>query len=616
MSARWKLGSVVLLSSLLAGSRLPAQAPPVYRRAASTAWVAPAVDSIARTDRWLRSPRYVRVDTIRGGVTWIQFEPLLVPLAARTVTPEAAATGFLARYGSSLFGVDPEHGSFELLAGSQDAGLHHYRYAQRYAGYSVMNGQLIIHVARVGERYAVQSANGWLFPRVVVPATPALSRLSAEAAALRGLGRASNVEMNEPPVVVADQGSYRLAYLIPVFDSTRYGIFTRYVDAENGIVFAEASDELRFAPNSESAAARSSPAPAVSSRRSAMAPTYVAASGFDALAQFQTFKVWDTETGVFELRDNAHPGASEVRIHNLSPNPLQSCNAQNIVTGTGTEWTNNAAGNEEVSAVHNLGETVTYFKNTFNRNGMQNNSGVAKACVHGSHPTFSALYSRAYKTLSFRQASGVDGPSVGAQDVVTHEFAHGVQHHEIGGIGFDTLPAPTATAEALSDFFGARHRNSPCMAGDVFGGGCFRYLHLDSISSCGSYPDCVGIRLASALWNATQTSSGYYATETDGNVYHGLASYLTASMDIYEAAHAILTRARIQEHWGGQLGASAELETRFYANGLQSHPPVTVQMSGTSQWTVTINNSYYTYDISFEIGSHGLNADGSVAWPE
>jgi hypothetical protein len=186
-----------------------------------------------------------------------------------------------------------------------------------------------------------------------------------------------------------------------------------------------------------------------------------------------------------------------------------------------------------VSAIHHIGEVVTHFKNTWNRNGMEDDGSAFKACVHGSSTEFNAYwYPGSPSNMGFRQATGSDGPSVAALDVVGHEYMHGIEHDEVGFVSY--AGDGPELGEALPDYFGARINQSPCIAGDVYGAGCLRRIDTDSTwselmadSACAADPHCRGRAFASSLWLTSVADSGSYATETDHSTYHAMLYYMT-----------------------------------------------------------------------------------------
>lgn len=162
--------------------------------------------------------------------------------------------------------------------------------------------------------------------------------------------------------------------------------------------------------------------------RAALVAGFVTAQGTDWWDDNQTFKAYNTGTGTYELRDDGHPGASEIRVRDYNGSDFfASCSSsRQYVTHTSTTWATDPYGLEEVSAVHHLGETVSFFKNTYDRDGMENTGGALLACVHGDAGYYQAAYDPTYNSIKLSQETAEEGPSAAAQDAVTHEFAHGI----------------------------------------------------------------------------------------------------------------------------------------------------------------------------------------------
>ncbi len=562
---------------------------------------------------------YVRFDSSTGVVRWIV--PRTVPPASREPTAEGVAARFIGDY-ADLLGVHPTKGSLILSRVRADGIFTHFHYAQHHAGHRVLNGELLVHVIRTPGGFAVQGANGHVFPGVDVSMS-SIGYASAQDASLAGVERGIVAgKADTAAVIVAHAGSYRLTYRTMISDPGRGAIVTRYVDARNGIVYGESP----ASPSSGSSTVDDlSGLGRKASSPSGLSGTRRRSSGFETLVaddwyfDERSFGVLNTGS-VYQLRDPTQPGVAEIQVYDLNEESIDNgrCDNEALVEHpNNAAWPDDEYGREEVSAVHNLGETVAYFRNKGFTNGMHDDStDILRGCVHGTEGA--ADYDPENHRLSFRAKPNVSGwgPVVAARDVVTHEFAHGIHWYWVG------YSQPTATDEGLADYWGARtNDNDRCVLGSVRNGDCIRYLHKDSTSNpiCPGGPTeihCAGIRLAAALLGATEVSQGSFADETDNNVMQGTVGYVTPSMTPDEAAFAILARARTQEHYGGQFGASAELHTQFYTHGLQPWGPMTVQMY--SDWSVTTNNGNYLCGyVAFEIGTSGLFPnDSGVAWPD
>jgi hypothetical protein len=359
---------------------------------------------------------------------------------------------------------------------------------------------------------------------------------------------------------------------------------------------------------------------------------YEAGAGPDWFGNTQSFVVWNTGS-IYELRDNSHAGASEIRVRTYGGNSiLGTCDSEPIAQrSVKTPWPDD----EEVSAIHNLGESVSYWKNTFARNGMFSDNAVLTACISGSLGDFGAFYDSGNRTLRFREEDGNDGPSVAGRDVVTHEFTHGVSHAEVGFSG-SSLES-RAINEAMSDYFGARHRGSSCGAGEVYNGGaCVRQINSDSTYqqrySATNCPDgaggildaCLGVVVSSALWDLTLASGGAYALETDHTTYQALTNYMTSVMTIGAAREALVRKAKDRAHNEFvSFDLSPLLEQVFWERGV-GYAPVSLQLSQANcnqpwdfSWTLTVGGSDgRQFDVMLQSGSSGLNADGSVSYPD
>jgi hypothetical protein len=544
---------------------------------------------------------------------------------------------FVNEYGAKVYGLDQHMGGLDLIRLERDGVFHHFRYSQRHAGYKVLNGQLTLHVVRVRGGFAVKTANGWVFPDIEGGFSPSLDSRRAEAAALGGLTQATALGLlDSGAVIVADRGRYRLTYRVSVSDPLLDRIVTRYVDAETGQLYAETQDGASFTPrgveshhprNARERAADSLVHVSGSSSHRSMG-SYVSVSAVDWDNAGQTFFVWDTGS-IEEVRDNSHTGASEIRIRDHATNPYATvCVNSSIVTHSLSAWGSTNQEREVVSAVHHAGATIDYFHSKFSWDNMRDNGAALEACVNTGSNKIGGRYDHPANVpqLWFSADTNGDAPGAAAQDIVTHEFTHGVSHYMAGWAAGDST-----INEGLSDYFAARHRGTRCMAGGYSASPtCLRYLKLDSMAIAGlcySYANssnCLSIRLSSALLDATEASSGYYADEVDFDVYTGLLNYIAANMEMAEGAFWIVKYARDHAHqpaFTGLREAGPTLQNQSYTHGLGFGGYAPVLTKSRTDYTYWSKWKLYLSEpgegnVTFEIGSQGLNLDGSVTYPD
>gem|GEM_PF-5384989 len=93
--------------------------------------------------------------------------------------------------------------------------------------------------------------------------------------------------------------------------------------------------------------------------------------------------------------------------------------------------------------------TYDYFKNLYNRNGMDNNNGYLKVAVNFSKNYIGAHYNSYFKYLVFGDGYNNEDPLT-ALDIVAHEYSHGVTY-SYSDMNFNGEPG--SITEAISDIF-------------------------------------------------------------------------------------------------------------------------------------------------------------------
>lgn len=593
------------------------------------------LDNIQRLDASLAAIRRLYVDTVTGTVQWVEMEPGVVARTVAMPTAEAAASRFVATYGPQLFGSKFAPADLRLIKTYSDGQLTHFRYAQLYNGIPVYGGDLVVHVARVNGRHAVQSLNGRIYPGIDAPTQPVLSFDAARQAAIGPAVSTIAIEDQDPtPLIVPDGSAYRLAYRVTVSDPTS-GTVTRYVDAVSGVVFAETPAVISAIGGS--ATPQRTSGNAVTTDMSAPEPAmaYVATYGTDQLGQQRTFNVWQASGSLFQMASNGWPGITQIEIRNfmgadiLTAGNCGSNRPYVSASNIGNGWPSTTdAGKEEVSAVANMGESHRFLNTRFGRRGIYDDVVLkgARACVHGialdtlGNRVFDAVFYPSNYTWGFVQAEPGFRASAAAQDVVTHEVWHGVNADEAGFI-FDT--DPLALNEGLADYFGARHRNSSCLGADALGF-CLRQLNASPTlanlrNSCATQnwpqgePHCLSVAYSSGLW-ATANQFANYGDPTDWAVYNGLRYYMTSSTN-FDLGRESVVRAGKDRLRANQTNVDIiyDLENAFYVRGIGREPVrVALAQGPCNAWAPGITGSgSRSFILWFEAGVGFFN-DGST----
>jgi len=592
------------------------------------------LDNVNRLNASLSAIRRVFVDTETGTAEWLELEPSVVARRDLSPTPQGAATRFIARYGMQIFGAPLPPADLQLVKTSTDGKLTHLRYAQRFKGWRVEGGELIVHVAEVNGRYAVQSLNGRIYPGIDAPAGPVLGFDAARTAATAAGGNtAANTTQDVDPIVVPDAAGFRLAYVVMVSDP-KNGLVRRYVDAVSGIAFAETPGAIYEAvPASAFRAAKRVGPSSPSAPLGAMG--YVSTFGTDALGANRTFNVWQASASLYQMASNGWPGITQVEIRNfLGGNMrLDDCGTNYAYASTSSiasGWPTTTNGKEEVSGVANMGASFQYLNSTFGRKGIYDDPTLhnARACVHAVYAdTLGNLYFNAafypgnYSWVFVGAQPGSWNAASAAQDVVTHEVWHGVSTDEAN---FAWASEPGAINEGLSDFYAARHTGNTCL-GYAALGFCLRNINsspnlADLQSSCANddWPDgephCLSVAYSSGLW-ATASKFATFGAPTDWAVYNGLRYYMTSSTTFILGRESVVRAAKDRLH-NNQTNVNIiwDMEDAFYTRGIGFAP---VLVNGASSgpcntWVPDITGSgTRSFTLWFAAGAGFFN-DGSV----
>jgi len=633
MSILRKALYVTLTAAVLPGATQGQQlGRPTFRPSDGPSRAARIVQGLTTLNADLRALRRVFVDSSVGLADWVEFEASALGRVSSGNTPEGAVVDFLARYGGLIYGLDAQSAGLALVARYDDGAFTHFRYAQQSQGRQVLGGDLLVHVARVGNRYAVQSVNGRVYPGIDVSPLPSLSYAQAREAALAGLmGAALTAESDSMLTIVPDGTAFRLTYIVGIRHASR-GLLMRYVDAHTGTVFGEASgaislrgdvagwgnDELR----GDVAGWGNDEMPLGHGESSGALSGYVAAFGPDAFGNVQHFHVWMYSASDFALASNDNvPGVTEVRIADFRGADIggTACSTQQpIVRNTVTTWDPDSVHRrEEVSGVWNVSETIRFYNTKFGRLGMKQPPTSVTACVHGVSDGFNAIYYVSTRMLGFRRDTDPDKASVAGQDVVTHEFEHGVIHADVA---FNGDNENDALNEGLADYFGTRHRGSSCVAQGVYlsdpNNPCLRQIDSDSTFAqrtlvCGGDFHCLGVTFSSAVWRVASTTP--WGPDTDWGVYNGVRYYMSSTVQFVTGREAVVRAVKDRAHNNQGTDITLVLEPEFYNRGIGPAPvSVGLARGPCSEWAPRVAGAdARTFALRFEAGS-SYNADGSA----
>ncbi|MFF3908008.1 M4 family metallopeptidase [Streptomyces sp. NPDC001848] len=353
-------------------------------------------------------------------------------------------------------------------------GKQHVRFVRTHQGLPVLGGDLVVHLDKRGGYLGVTRA----VDHAVVPATTRAELTASQAeqkAAAAAQGDAGTAEL----VVDARDGGTALAYRVHVTDSRTVeagGARTVVVDALTGRIRSDTPDSDEFISPSlaqtlrrrgESATPQTDgPAalPGLAATGSAAARYPSTANGTGASLFVGTVPLTTTRTARtgYLLKDPTRWG-TETR--DAEGRALETFSRGTAFTSTTNKWGNGTTSNRATAAVdaqYGITKTLDFYKKTFGRKGIGNNSAGARAMVHFGNKVGNAFWDSTCGCMLYGDGDGdlFKKPLV-VLDVTGHELTHGVVDATAGleptRVGEDGTQygEPGALNESLADIFGS-----------------------------------------------------------------------------------------------------------------------------------------------------------------
>ncbi|SNX56205.1 Zn-dependent metalloprotease [Streptomyces sp. TLI_55] len=346
-------------------------------------------------------------------------------VTAATVVDAARAAAFAHASATGVAQGDELHAQDVLI---DPEGARHVRFIRSHQGMPVLGGDLVVHLT---ERLTYAGVTRAADHKVAPEATHA--RLSAgqaeEKAAAVAKGDAGPAEL----VVDARDGAAALAYQVRVTDSgtVEAGSRTVVVDALTGKVRSNTpdSDEFLSPKLIETLRERGEtldPATGTAPQTSALAAT-ASGTGNSLFAGKVPLTTTKTGTRSYLLKDPTRWG-TETR--DAKGQELENFARGKKFTSTTNKWGNGAVSNRASAAVdaqYGVTKTLDFYKKTFGRKGIANNSKGAKAMVHFGNKVANAFWDSYCGCMLYGDGDGdfFKKPLV-VLDVTGHELTHGV----------------------------------------------------------------------------------------------------------------------------------------------------------------------------------------------
>lgn len=354
-------------------------------------------------------------------------------------------------------------------------GKQHVRFLRSHQGKLVLGGDLVIHLDRNARYLGVTRA-----ARHTVTTVAADAKLTAAQAQQKAASAAQGEAAPAQLVVDARDGHAALAYQVRVTRSRAEeagGSRTVVVDALTGRIRSNSSDSDEFVSpalantlreRGESAAPGTDGATALSGLTSATASPAghypVAANGTGASLFVGNVPLTTTQTGrtSYLLSDPTRWG-TETRDANGKE--LEAFSGGTKFTSTTDKWGNGATSNRATVAVdaqYGITQTLDFYKKTFGRKGIKNNSTGAHAMVHFGSKVGNAFWDSDCGCMLYGDGDNkVFKKPLVVLDVTGHELTHGVVDATAGleptrvDEDQNQYGEPGALNESLADVFGS-----------------------------------------------------------------------------------------------------------------------------------------------------------------
>ncbi|MEV7885464.1 M4 family metallopeptidase [Streptomyces sp. NPDC002817] len=354
-------------------------------------------------------------------------QPGKSPAVTATSVVEAARAAAFAH--TSATGVAPgdELRAQDVLIDPE--GARHVRFVRAHRGMPVLGGDLVVHLTgQLAYAGVTRAADHAVEPKAARARLTA--RQAQERAAAVAKGDAGPAEL----VVDARDGGSALAYQVRVTGSATAeagGSRTVVVDAVTGKVRSNTPDSDEFLSPQlidtlRERGEKLDPATGTAPRADALAAT-ASGTGNSLFAGKVTLTTTKTGSRSYVLKD---PNRWGTETRDAKGQELENFARGKKFTSTTNKWGNGTVSNRASAAVdaqYGITKTLDFYKKTFGRKGIANNSKGAKAMVHFGNKVANAFWDPACGCMLYGDGDGdmFKKPLV-VLDVTGHELTHGV----------------------------------------------------------------------------------------------------------------------------------------------------------------------------------------------
>lgn len=352
-------------------------------------------------------------------------------------------------------------------------GKQHVRFVRAHLGMPVLGGDLVVHLSRGSAYLGVTRAAD----HAVEPATTEAELTPQQAerkAAEVAKGDAGDAQL----VVDARDGAAALAYQVRVTDSDTTeagGSRTVVVDARSGRIRSNTPDSDEFISPSLDETLRergeqlspetgtsAQPAGLLGATAATTYPVKATGSGASLFAGKVTLTTTRTARTSYLLKD---PTRWNTETRDAKGQELEAFARGKKFTDADNKWGNGTTSSRVTAAVdaqYGITKTLDFYKKTFGRKGIKNNSAGARAMVHFGNKVGNAFWDSTCGCMLYGDGDGdmLKKPLV-VLDVTGHELTHGVvdataalEPTRVDRDG-NQYGEPGSLNESLADIFGS-----------------------------------------------------------------------------------------------------------------------------------------------------------------
>jgi Zn-dependent metalloprotease len=440
-------------------------------------------------------------------------------IAPYGTTKKEKAYSFIASRPETFRIYNPAEELELIVEKTDEQGLTHLRFQQKYKGLPVWGAQTIVHFS---DNEIIYLVGGQTIATPDLNTIPAITLEEANTAALlivKNMATGSNLETQSELVVYQINNEAKLVRLVTVTSPSDGSIRWRvFVDAQTGDVVDKFNDIHFDGPD--------------------------VGSGIDVLGSNQTFNIY-LESGDYKMKDFTRNGAVITYEDYYNGGPVSTDPDGDKI------WDDNTDQRAAVSGHVYAALTYDYFFNTHGRDSYDGFGSDVIVNVHDPRYTNNAYWNG--QAINFADGDGTNYlPFSGSLDVVAHELGHGVTEYTAGLIyRFQS----GALNESYSDVWGACVDRDDWLLGDdirLSAPGFIRSMEDPTLRGHPAHMDDYGWLPIESDNGGVHSNSGipnhafYWASSLESRDvaelvwYRALTTYLTPSSGMYFWAAMIM----------------------------------------------------------------------------